>query len=214
MKITKLGHCCLLIEENGLRILTDPGAYSEGQNELKNIDVILITHEHQDHLHIGSLKKVLEKNPNARVITNGGVGKMLDKEGIKYEIVEDGQSVNVDKVLIEGFGEKHADIYKTITPVVNTGYFVAKRFFYPGDALHNPGKSVEILALPVTGPWMTLAQGIDYALLIKPKICFPVHEGMIRDDRMGPLHRLPKEILEKEGIAFKVLPLEDEVDFN
>ena len=38
MNITKLGHCCLLIEEKGLRILTDPGAYSTGQNEIKNID--------------------------------------------------------------------------------------------------------------------------------------------------------------------------------
>ncbi|MBI2052837.1 MAG: MBL fold metallo-hydrolase, partial [Candidatus Ryanbacteria bacterium] len=28
MKITKFGHCCLLIKENGVRILTDPGTYS------------------------------------------------------------------------------------------------------------------------------------------------------------------------------------------
>lgn len=56
MKVTKFGHCCLLIEEEGLRILTDPGSYSTRQNDVQNIDVILITHEHPDHLHIESLK--------------------------------------------------------------------------------------------------------------------------------------------------------------
>lgn len=214
MKITKLGHCCLLIEEKGLRILTDPGAYSEGQNELKNIDVILITHEHQDHLHIGSLKTILENNSDVKVITNSGVGKILEKENIKYELIEDGQANTIGGILIEGFGKVHADIYKTITPVMNTGYFIANRFLYPGDALYNPKKRVEILALPITGPWMTMAQGIDYALEIKPKVCFPVHDGMIQEDRMGPLHRFPKEVLSKEGIDFKVLPLDTEVDFG
>lgn len=52
MKITKFGHCCLLIEENGVRILTDPGTYSTQQSEVKNIDFVLITHEHADHFQL------------------------------------------------------------------------------------------------------------------------------------------------------------------
>lgn len=32
MKITKLGHCCLLIEIRGTRFLTDPGSYTTSQN--------------------------------------------------------------------------------------------------------------------------------------------------------------------------------------
>src|SRR4051812_27786091 len=57
MKIKKLGHCCLVIETKGIRIMTDPGNYSTLQADEKNIDIILITHEHTDHLHIESLKK-------------------------------------------------------------------------------------------------------------------------------------------------------------
>ncbi len=65
MKIRKLGHCCLIIEENGKRVMTDPGSYTvtEQENE-KNVDLIIITHEHADHLHTDSLKNIL---------ANGGV---------------------------------------------------------------------------------------------------------------------------------------------
>ena len=87
MRITKLGHCCLIIEEAGVRIMTDPGMFSTAQNDVKNIDVVLITHEHQDHLHIDSLKTVLKNNPGVKVITNRGAGKLLEKEGISYEIL-------------------------------------------------------------------------------------------------------------------------------
>lgn len=67
MRITKLGHCCLVIDvstklntgETGVRIMTDPGAYSTLQNDARNIDYIFITHEHQDHFHLESLKTVL-----------------------------------------------------------------------------------------------------------------------------------------------------------
>ena len=106
MKVTKYGHCCLLIEKNDTRILTDPGSFTTEQNNVKNIDVVLITHEHQDHFHIGSLKNILKNNPHVKIITNKGVGKLLDKEDIKYELVEDGQHAKIKNVLIEGFGIK------------------------------------------------------------------------------------------------------------
>ena len=51
MKITKIGHCCLVLEEESIKILTDPGSFTiEGQEQITDLDVVLITHEHQDHL--------------------------------------------------------------------------------------------------------------------------------------------------------------------
>ncbi|MBS3142783.1 MBL fold metallo-hydrolase [Candidatus Woesearchaeota archaeon] len=205
MNITKLGHCCLLIEEKGLRILTDPGAYSTGQNEIKNIDVVLITHEHADHLHVDSLKTVLKNNPKAQVITNKGVAKILDKEKIPHSLLTDGMHTTINNVIIEGFGKKHAEIHPAVPVVDNTGYFIANRFFYPGDAFTNPGKHVEILALPVAGPWMKIAEAIAYAEEVKPKICFPVHDGMLQPGRLGPVHMLPGKVLPSKGIQFKGL---------
>ena len=210
MKITKFGHCCLLIEENGLRILTDPGSYSTAQNDIKDIDVVLITHEHGDHIHIPSLKNCINNNPKARIITNQGVAKLLDVEGVKYELVENGKNITIEGVLIEGYGEKHADMYKTIIPVINTGYFIQNKLFYPGDAFTNPNKPVDVLALPVAGPWMKLSEASDYALEINPKRIFPVHEGILKQP--GTTHRIPSDVLPKHGIKFVILEEGKEVE--
>lgn len=211
MKITKFGHCCFLIEEQGLRILTDPGMYSTEQNDVKDIDVILITHDHNDHLHIDSLKTILKNNLRAKVITNKSVGVLLEKEGITFTIIEDGQNLFEKNILIEGFGEKHAVMYSSITQIQNTGYFIAGKLFYPGDAFTDPKREIEILALPVAGPWMKLSEAIDYALKLKPKFCFPVHEGILKSP--GSTHRIPPQILEPEGIKFIILEIEKEYVF-
>ena len=63
MKITKFGHCCLLIEEGEAQILTDPGNYNDTP-EVENLDAILITHEHSDHFHLDALKAILENDPS------------------------------------------------------------------------------------------------------------------------------------------------------
>lgn len=210
MKITKFGHCCMLVEENGLRVLTDPGDYTTVQTEVRNIDVILITHEHADHLHVESLKTAFTNNPQAKIITNGGVGAILDKEGIPYTLVDDGKETTEKNIRIVGFGKEHAEIYKTWKRVENTSYFIGERLFYPGDAFYNPGRPVEILALPVAGPWCKPSEVIDYALAIKPKLCFPVHDGVLA--RPNTTHRITGTIVGEAGIEFKALELGKEYE--
>lgn len=215
MKITKLGHCCLLIEESNLRILTDPGSWTvDAHKNLDNIDIILITHEHADHMHVDSLKMILEKSPNAIIVTNSGVGKLLDADEIPYTLVEHGGRYD-GGTLIEGYGETHQEIYGEFGQVQNTGYFIASRLFYPGDAFYNPNRSIDILALPVAGPWMSMKQAIDYAIAIKPKKAFPVHDGMIKEAILakGPFHGIPSAILPQHGIEFIPLVEGDSIEF-
>src|SRR3989339_459950 len=201
MKIKKLGHCCLVIEVNDRKIMTDPGAFSTTQIKEKNISVVLITHEHQDHLHIDSLKKVIENNPNVIVITNKAVGKLLNEAGIQYIKTEEGEKYDLSGVNIVGFGNIHAEIYGTYGQVQNTGYMI-NSLCYPGDGFANPNMKVDILALPVTGPWMRIKDAIDYAKNIKPRIVFPVHDAHIQDWATF-IWRVPENLLKKTGIIFK-----------
>lgn len=211
MKVTKFGHCCLLIEENGSRILIDPGIYSEKQNELNNIDIILITHEHSDHFHIELLKKIVSNNPKAKIITNTAVGKFLQTNNFKHKVLEDGNILTEQGVTFEALGQKHATIYQDLGIVQNTGYFINNRLFYPGDSLTIPNKKVKILALPVAGPWIKVSEAIDYALKIKPNICFPVHDGILVN--FGMAHTAPQTILSNSNIKFEILELDKEYEF-
>jgi len=63
MRITHLGHACLLVETGGQRILLDPGAFSSRIVDVTGLDVILITHQHADHLDLQRLPALLEINP-------------------------------------------------------------------------------------------------------------------------------------------------------
>ena len=211
MNIKKLGHCCLLIKTDTVTVLTDPGTFSTEQNEIKGIDVVLITHEHGDHFHLESVKKVLAKNPNAKIVTNTAVGKLLDAENIPYDIVLDGQKNDAHGVLIEGYGDKHALIYKEFGQVENTGYFIDGKLFYPGDALTNPGRAVDMLALPVAGPWMKLGEAIEYCLSLKPRVTFPVHDGILK--HAGMMSPILAKIFSSDGIDFVSLNEGEQRDF-
>ena len=216
MNIKKLGHCCLLIKTKGLTILTDPGIFNADQisgadaphNELIGIDIVLITHEHADHLHVESLKQILKYNPNALVLTNSSVSKILSEKNIAHEIVEGVADKMIGDLHIKAFDGKHEEIFEEIGQVQNTGYFIDGRLFYPGDSFTVPKDSegtkltVEILALPVAGPWCKVSDAIRYALAVMPKYAFPVHDGQLVGERIGGSHAIPAKVLGSAGIEF------------
>ena len=198
MKITKFGQCCLLIETKGKRILTDPGSYSiEAHSRLKNLDCVFFTHEHQDHYHLESLKIIIENNPQAIIYTNTSVDDLLKKENIIHTLIKHGDSVSLGEITIVGIGEKHAMVHSEIPLSENTGYMIDD-LWYPGDAFTNPERELRVLALPVTGPWLKISESVDYAILLKPKFAFPVHDFK----RSGIDHSTPSKILPLHEIEF------------
>lgn len=201
MKITKIGHCCLLVELNGLTILTDPGRFSTGHDAVAGVDIVLITHEHQDHLHIESLQAVLKNNPDAEVIANNAVAQILHEQNIACTVLESG-SVERTGVAIEAFAAKHGVIFEDIGQVPNTGFLINGALLYPGDSLHNPERPVDVLALPVVGPWCKMPDVIAYALEVRPRVAFPVHDGLLADDAVPVFHNAPGRILPQHGIDF------------
>jgi L-ascorbate metabolism protein UlaG (beta-lactamase superfamily) len=202
VNITKFGQCCLLIETKGRRILTDPGRFTVAQNELQNIDLILITHEHADHLHSESLQIILKNNPSAQVVTNSGVAAVLSELGISPTILEGTAHEVISDISLEAHDGEHAEIFETYGQVQNTGYFIDDTLFYPGDAYTEPGKRVDILALPVAGPWCKSADAIAYALRVMPAKAFPVHDWLLNEDGIALTHGLFESQLQSRGIEF------------
>jgi len=198
----------MVVEIEGVRILTDPGSFTEGSVEqLTSIHAVLITHEHQDHMHIPSIKGVLATNPTALVICNQAVAKIIEEQiaDTVTTVVGDGQHTDVKGVSIEGFGSEHALVYPpNVGLCENTGYLIDERFYFPGDNFYNPNKQIDILALPVAGPWMKIAEAVDFAKLIKPRVAFGVHDGMVQPFFRGYVGMILKNAVpEVEYVALK-----------
>ena len=214
MHIHKLKHCCMVISipsagGKHIIVVTDPGIYSlEEHDKIKHADIILITHEHADHFHVESLKALLKRAPDAEVITNDAVGLILAQEGIRHHVMSHGNNLEIKGIVLEAYGKTHAIMHSSMAPVSNVGFCIAGKLFYPGDSFVDPKRSIDVLALPVSGPWMKISEAIDYAIALKPRIAFPVHDAI----RFGSAHALPEKILPQHGIEF--IKLEEGGEFD
>jgi len=206
MTITKIGHCCLLIDFGGVVVITDPGVFTAESPLPERVDVVVISHEHQDHVHIPMVRALRERFPNLIIITNSAVAQLLTAAGVTgITILEGRAAATMAGVYFEAFDATHAKIFEAVGLVQNTGYFISERLFYPGDAYAEPGRPVEVLALPVGGPWCRMTDAIHYALRVSPQSAFPVHDAIERMDRVSTHHGLANLILGERGIVFTPL---------
>lgn len=100
LHITYINHATLLIQHRGLNILTDP-VWSERASpfnfvgpkrqhppglpleRLPQIDLILISHNHYDHLDLGTLSRLARAHPQAQVVTGLGNGPLIRQSEFK-----------------------------------------------------------------------------------------------------------------------------------
>jgi L-ascorbate metabolism protein UlaG (beta-lactamase superfamily) len=181
MRLTKFGHSCLLVEDAGARVLLDPGSFSEGFEELEGLTAVCLTHQHVDHLDAERLRRVLDRNPGVRVVSDEGSAGGLGEAGADVEVVHEGDELDLGGLTVAVRGRDHAAVHPDIQPVPNVGYLLGGRLFHPGDALTDPGGPVELLAVPAGAPWLKLADAVDYLRRVGPRVAVPVHEKVLSE---------------------------------
>ena len=218
MKITRFAQSCLLIEVNNKRILIDPGyiQYKESyiENEWSDIDIILITHKHEDHCCVNAIEQIL-KNSKTRLYSSQEVANAYPK--IHVRVVKQGDVLSFNSIKIEVVKAVHGWIpdFKDKKAInENIGFIVddnINRLYHTSDTIcFNNNYKCDIIFLPavnhgiVMGPW----EAASFAKNTKAKIAIPFHYD-------HPKHPADFELIKKEfkeqGVNCKFLNIEQSI---
>jgi L-ascorbate metabolism protein UlaG (beta-lactamase superfamily) len=175
MNITKYPQSCLLIEQKSSRILIDPGSFvyeKYSVTDLGKIDLILITHEHFDHLDT-SLISELYKMQRPEIWANASVAKLIPNYISK--IIDKDGCFNFKDIKIQTINIPHMALPTGEPEPENTAYIIDDILFHPGDGVGRPAGSINTMALPLAGPDISPKGVVDFVKLVKPKAVIPVH---------------------------------------
>jgi L-ascorbate metabolism protein UlaG (beta-lactamase superfamily) len=180
VKITHYGHACVLLElstPNTTRILIDPGTYSTGFESLENLDALLFTHAHPDHIDMTRVPALAEANPGMMIAADRGSAATLAEHSVAHHVAGGPESLTVGDIGIDVLTEDHAVIHCDLPNVTNNGYVIDGHTLHPGDAFVECSDAVEILLLPVGGPWMKIGEAVDYLRRVRPRVVIPIHQA-------------------------------------
>ncbi|MBN2781403.1 MAG: MBL fold metallo-hydrolase, partial [Candidatus Marinimicrobia bacterium] len=175
------GHGSLMLDYNGLRIYVDPvGRYADYAS-LPPADIILITHEHGDHLDPSAVREIADAG--TRIVSNAKSAQKLEAA----KILKNGASCDISGLTLEAVPAYNTTKgRKAFHPKGNgNGYVLTlgnKRVYIAGDTEDIPElkklKAIDIAFLPVNQPYtMTPEQAARAARIIRPAVLYPYHYG-------------------------------------
>ena len=201
LKLTFIGHGTLMFTFNNKVIHIDPvSGYADYEN-MPKADLILITHEHGDHLDKKAVTSILKDNTKiilseicAETITDGIVMKNGDQKtlfDIKIEAVPAYNVVN-----------KRSNGFPFHPKGRGNGYVLTlgnKRVYIAGDTENTPEmknlKNIDIAFLPMNLPYtMNPEMVADAAKSFRPKILYPYHFGRTDTDELIELLKSEEDI--------------------
>lgn len=177
MKLRKYQHACFVVEDNGQKIVVDPGVYTTDFEPDTSIAAVIITHTHADHYHPPLLEAIRAKNPGVIAVALPEITSQL--VGWQTVAAEPGQTAEVGPFILSFFGGSHATIHADIPATGNIGVMINNSIYYPGDSFVPAGQPVKALALPVSAPWLKIGEVMDFLALSKPTLAFPTHDAIL-----------------------------------
>jgi L-ascorbate metabolism protein UlaG (beta-lactamase superfamily) len=210
-RIRWLGHSTVLIELDGVSLLTDPllrrrvatlrRAPTLDAGGLENLDAVLVSHVHYDHLDLASLRKL---DRETAVAVPKGAGKVVSRLG--FALVEEmsaGESLTLGPVTVTAVHAEHSSSRLSVRSTPALGYVVAgsRRIYFLGDTDLFPGMEeaagdVDLALIPIWGWGPSLGTGhlnpksaAEALARIRPRLAVPIHWGTYFPIASLPSHR-------------------------
>jgi L-ascorbate metabolism protein UlaG (beta-lactamase superfamily) len=194
-----VGHATVLVEMDGTRLITDPvlrgrvahlrRAVPVDTAALRDVDAVLVSHLHFDHLDVPSLARIGRSTP---VVVPRGAGTWLRDKGFT-DVIEltAGEELSIGGVRVAGTPAEHdggrlpfgvrAEPLGFVLRGSRTVYFAGDTDMF--DAMGELG-SIDLALVPVAGWGATLGPGhmdaerAARALdLLRPAVAVPIHWG-------------------------------------
>ena len=198
-RIGYVGHATVLVDLDGVRLLTDPLLRNRvahlrrsspvSARAQRGVDAVLISHGHYDHLDVPSLERLGKKLP---VVVPRGLGGLLRKKRFESVLeIEVGETISVGAVKVRAVPAEHdrgrMPFGASADPV---GYVIvgSKSIYFAGDTDLFDGMRelgpVDVGLIPIWG-WgpglggghLDPARAAEAAARVRPRLVIPIHWG-------------------------------------
>lgn len=207
--MTMIGHGTLMFEFNKLIIHIDPVAREADYSKLPAADIILVTHEHGDHLDISVIEQI--RKSTTTILLNGGSAERVEggiamKNGDSREV----NGIRIDAIPAYNIVHKRSDDQPYHPEGQGNGYILTMggiRVYVAGDTENTPEmkalKNIDVAFLPMNVPYtMTPEMVADAAKAFRPKILYPYHYGQTDPNELVAL------LKDEKGIEVRIRKLE------
>ncbi len=198
-QIVYVGHSTVLVELDGVRLLTDPLLRTRmlhlrrvGPVDLEPLqkpDAVLISHVHFDHLDFPSLMRL---GRDTRIVAPQGAGRFIARKGFT-EVSElgIGQELRIGALVVRGIPAIHDSARRPFgVRAVPMGHMIegSRSVYFAGDTDVFDGMTelgpVDVALLPIWG-WgpsigdghMSPKEAADAARLVQASLAIPIHWG-------------------------------------